>query len=142
MYFCQWNFCWVASASRAVDRLVSERDSMVVSGGCLLVKIKKLARWARLGILCVIKSNFVVALCMCGRGGGCCERGRKSRLRAGHVKLALDQREAVGACWSSGVRSFIIATDARRAFTSTFAIAPDAPLKPRMHRDPCPRSPQ
>ena len=46
-----------------------------------------------------------------------------------HDVARAGQREGLGAFWSSGVRPSIIATDARRAFTSKSTIVPGTQLK-------------
>jgi hypothetical protein len=39
---CQVNLCSLESVSCAVDRVVSGRESMIVSAGCVLVEINEL----------------------------------------------------------------------------------------------------
>jgi hypothetical protein len=132
------NCCSLASVSRAVDRVASGSESIVVSAGYLLVEINQLH--LAVDELCRVEDTRVM-LEECERRSdetwGSCNRPGQS-----HDVARAGQREGLGAFWSSGVRPSIIATDARRAFTSKSTIVPGTQLKSRMRRDPFPSSPE
>jgi len=143
---CHSKRCRPGSASRAVDRLESGSESMVLVVGYVSVEISLLSSCSRWNCR---KSRL--------RSGGCmparisvgaqvrklaCQVGSRDSPRSSHDRGARAnyKRERLGCILeSSGVRSSIIATDARRAFTSKTTIAPGTRLESRSCRDPCPQ---